>query len=84
MVSEIHGVKVHDDVIIFQRDVFVFFGHILTDTRLDLQFNAEQSFLGNHGLIIFDFQDTEGQIRDDVIIFQTDVLIFSNMSICVP
>ena len=76
--------KVHDDVIIFQRDVFVFFGHILTDILLDSQFNAEQSFLGNHGLIIFGFQDTEGQIRDDIIIFQTDVLIFSNMSIYVP
>ena len=54
------GVKVHNDIIMFQRNFFGFFGQILTYIMLELQFNAWQSFLRNHGLDIFGFRDTGG------------------------
>ena len=59
-VSEMQGVKVHNDIIMFQRNFFGFFGQILTYIMLELQFNAWQSFLRNHGLDIFGFRDTGG------------------------
>ena len=73
--SEIQGVKVYDEVITFQRAFLYFFGHALTYIPLERQFNAEQSFLGNHGLKMSMMY---------IIIFQTDVLIFPNMLIFVP
>ena len=45
----------------FFRGIFWFFGHIFTYISLEMHFNAEQSFLGNHGLKMYGFQDTGGQ-----------------------
>ena len=73
--SEIQGVKVYDEVITFQRAFWDFFGHVLTYIPLERQFDAEQNFLGNHGLKMSTIY---------VIIFQTDVFIFPNMLIFVP
>ena len=73
--SEIQGVKVYDEVITFQRVFWDLFGHALNYISLERQFNAEQSFLGNHGLKMSMMY---------IIIFQTDVLIFPNMLIFVP
>ena len=70
MVAEIQGVKVHNDVIIFQRICFSFLGHILAYILLEPQFNAEQSFLGNHfhrkKCMVFEIQGVK--VNDDVII----------------
>ena len=60
----------------FSEEYFCFFWHILTYIPLERQFIAEQSFLGNHGLKVYGFRDTRGQINDGVIIFLTDVLNF--------
>ena len=73
--SEIQGIKVYDEVITFQRAFWDFFGHVLTYIPLERQFDAEQNFLGNHGLKMSTIY---------VIIFQTDVFIFPNMLIFVP
>ena len=48
----------------FLEGFFCFFpGHILTYIPLESQFNAEPSFLGNHGLKMFSFQDIGGQSK---------------------
>ena len=73
--SEIQGVKVYDEVITFQRAFWDLFGHALTYIPLERQFNAEESFLGNHGLKMSMIY---------IIIFQTDVFIFPNVLIFVP
>ena len=53
------GVKVQDDVIVFQRNFFVY-GNISAYISLEHQFNADQSFLGNYGLNMYGFRDTVG------------------------
>ena len=39
----------------------VFFQTMSISIPLELQFNADQSFLENYGLKMYDFQDTGGQ-----------------------
>ena len=39
----------------------VFFQNMSISIPLELQFNADQSFLENYGLKMYDFQDTGGQ-----------------------
>ena len=73
--SEIQGVKVQDEVITFHRVFWDLLGHAFNYIPLEREFNAGQSFLGNHGLKMSMIY---------IIIFQTNVLIFPNMLIFVP
>ena len=47
----------------YSEGFFSFFGPIFTYISLEPQFNAEQSFLGNHGLKMHGFWDTKSLIQ---------------------
>ena len=83
MVSEIQKVKVHDDIIIFQRDFFPFFGHIFTYIRWNrnLMLNKVSLEIMVWKCMVFEIQGVN--VNRDVIIFQTNVFIFPSMSIYV-
>ena len=60
---------VGDDVSIFWGEFF-FVQNVLTYTSLEPEFNADQSFLWNHGLKMYRCRNIGGQsLCDDVIIF---------------
>ena len=71
---------VGDDVSIFLGEYF-FVQNVSTYTSLEPEFNADQSFLWNHGLKMYRCRDVGGHILcDDVIIFWLEFFFFQNLS----
>ena len=77
------GLKVHDDVIIFERKFLGLSGHILT--YIPWNHNLMQSKVSLETMfwkfMVFEIQEVK--VNYDVIIFQTHAIIFPNISICV-
>ena len=69
-----------NDISIFLGEFF-FVQNVSTYTSLEPEFNADQSFLWNHGLKMYCYRDTGGQsLCNDVIIFWLKIFFFQNLS----
>ena len=60
-VCEIQGVKIHYDIIIFQRAFFFVFRNMSSYIKLESKSNADQSFLENYSIKMYGFQDSVSQ-----------------------